>query len=50
MEPMTAEQRAQVDTRLDELAAEIRDLARQIAMLTPPSSPASATPLPLAAA
>ena len=49
MEPMTAEQRGQVDARIDELAAEIRDLARQIAMLMPPS-PASARPLPLVAA
>jgi len=47
---MTADQRAQVSARLDELAAEIRELARQIALLTPPSSSASAKPLPLAAA
>lgn len=49
MEPMTAEQRAQVDARLDALAAELDDLAREVAMLTPPS-PASARPLPRIAA
>jgi len=49
MEPMTAEQRAQVNARVDALAAELRDLAREIAMLTPPS-PASAWPLPRVAA
>jgi cell division protein FtsB len=49
MVPMTAEQRAQVNARLDELAAEVRELARQIAMLTPPS-PASVRPLPRVAA
>lgn len=47
--PMTAAQRAEVHARLDELAAEVRELAREVAMLTPPS-PASALPLPRVAA
>lgn len=47
---MTAEQRAQVHARLDELAAEVCDLAREIATLTSPPSPAIALPLPRVAA
>jgi len=46
--PMTADQRAEVCARLDDLAAEVRELAREIAGLMPPS-PASAQP-PLRAA
>jgi hypothetical protein len=46
---MTAEQRAEVNARLDALAVEIRDLAREVAALRPPS-PAAAMPLPRVAA
>ena len=46
---MTAAQRAEVRARLDALAAEVRELAQEVAMLTPPS-PASALPRPRAAA
>lgn len=46
---MTAEQRAEVNARLDALAAEVRELAREMAMLRPPS-PAEAMPLPRVAA
>jgi hypothetical protein len=49
MKPMTAAERIQAMARLDELAAEIRELAREIAALRP-SSPVSASPRPLAVA
>jgi len=34
MVPMTAEQRAQVNARLDELLEDIRDLARRLDVVT----------------
>jgi hypothetical protein len=46
MKAMTAAERALVDARLDALAAEIRELARDIAALTAASVPR----LPLAVA
>lgn len=47
---MTPAERAQVDARLDALAAEIRELAREVAALIPPPSPVSAPLLQRAAA
>lgn len=46
---MTAQQRAEVYARLDELASEVRELAREVAMLTPPSPPAARQLPPVAA-
>lgn len=49
MTPMTLAQRAEVRARLDALAAEILDLACEVAALKPPA-PASVVPLPRVAA
>lgn len=46
---MTLAQRAEVRARLDALAAEILDLACEVAALKPPA-PASVVPLPRVAA
>ena len=48
MEPMTAEQQAQVNARLDQLLAEVRDLSRRLAAISP--TPPAATSRPLQSA
>lgn len=43
MRRMTAAERAKIDARLEELAAEVRELVREVAALTSP--PPSSAPL-----
>lgn len=50
MRRMTTAEKAAIDARIDELAAEIRELAREVGALTRPPAPASPAPPRLAAA